>query len=169
MVRVSIVLGLLSSLVLPSSHDPGSVERAQQGASTAAEILAGMTWLEGHWRGAVDANVFEACYTSPEGGEIVSCSKEIANGRVVFYELERFLIDGDEVVLVPHPGGKASVRFLLSDFGEKRATFSNEAHDFPKHLTYERKAEDRLVITLTGNENGKPQTEMYDLKRKAKP
>jgi hypothetical protein len=111
--------------------------------------------------------VFESSTTSPEGGEIVSCSKEIADGRCVFYELERFLVEQDEVVLVPHPGGRPSKdHFPLSDLGEKRATFSNEQHDFPKHLTYERKAEDRLVITLTGDEGGKPRTEVYDLRKR---
>ncbi len=163
----SAVCPVIAGLVLFNDAS-GRQAAPQDSVPRAADVLAGMGWLEGAWRGTAGTNVFEACYTSPEGGEIVGCSKEIANGRAVFFELERFLTEGDEVVLVPHPGGRASVRFLLSDLGEKRATFSNEEHDFPKHLTYERKAEDRLVITLTGDENGKPRTETYDLHRRVR-
>jgi hypothetical protein len=164
MIRPSLALVVLGALALPSA--PTLDAAPPRSERSAADVLAGMTWLEGHWRGTAGANVFETCYTSPEGGEIVSASKEIANGRCVFFELERFLVQGDEVVLIPHPGGRASVAFPLSDLGEKRATFSNEEHDFPKHLTYERKADDRLVITLTGDEGGEARMEVYDLRAK---
>ncbi len=149
---------------------PAAVQEPQDSLPTPAGILASMTWLEGSWRGTVDKNVFESCYTSPEGGEILSCSKEIAGGRAIFYELERFFVRGDELILVPHPGGKPSTDvFPLADWDPdaRKATFANPEHDFPKTLTYHRAAADRLVITLTGDEGGKPRTETYDLKRKS--
>ena len=153
------LLGLIPASAAPAAQDP---------LPKPSDILASLEWLEGAWRGQVNMNVFEASYTSPEGGEILSCSKEIANGRCVFYELERFLVEKDEVVLVPHPGGKASIKFPLSDWDPtaRKVTFENLTHDFPKTFVYHRAADDRLVITLTGLENGKTRTEVYDLKRK---
>ncbi len=166
MSRTLLEKGLVLSLaLLPLSAAPTPRCAPQDAPPGAREILDSLDWLAGEWRGKVGENVFEACYTSPEGGEILSCSKEVAGGRAVFYELERFFVRGDEVVLVPHPAGKASVEFPLADWDPeaRKATFANEEHDFPKTLTYQRAGDTRLVITLTGDEGGKARTETYDL------
>lgn len=82
MKRFSAVCRVLAGLVLfGAAHGPPPAP--QDSVPRATEILAGMNWLEGAWRGTSGRNVFEACYTSPEGGEILSCSKEIADGRAV--------------------------------------------------------------------------------------
>jgi hypothetical protein len=50
------------------------------------------------------------------------------------------------------------------DTAAKRATFENEANDFPKAFTYQLAEPDHLRITLRGIIGGKPATEVYDLR-----
>lgn len=137
---------------------------AEANELTAAEQLASLDWLAGTWRD----EGFEAHYTSPEGGMILSTSKNYAGGRVVFFEFERIEIQDDSVVYIPYPAGKASVTFTLVDYDpkKKRVRFENKEHDFPKDLTFERIATDQLRIFLTGEEKGKYRTLELKLLRK---
>ena len=130
---------------------------------TAAERLASLDWLAGTWRD----EGFEAHYTSPEGGMILSASKNYAGGRVVFFEFERIEIQDDEVVYIPYPAGNSSVTFKLVDYDskKKRVRFENKAHDFPKDLTFDLISKDQLRIFLTGEEKGKYRTLELNLRR----
>jgi hypothetical protein len=130
---------------------------------TAAEQLASLDWLAGTWRD----EGFEAHYTSPEGGMILSASKNYAGGRVVFFEFERIEIQQDSVAYIPYPAGRSSVSFKLVDYEPEkpRIRFENKEHDFPKDLTFELISEDRLRIFLTGEEKGKYRTLELNLRR----
>ncbi len=130
---------------------------------TAQEQLASLDWLAGTWRD----EGFEAHYTSPEGGMILSASKNYAAGRVVFFEFERIEIQDGRVVYIPYPAGKSSVTFKLVDYEPEkpRIRFENKKHDFPKDLTFELISKDQLRIFLTGKEKGKDRTLELTLRR----
>lgn len=115
---------------------------------TGLERLQSLHWLAGTWRGAD----FEATYTSPEGGMILSASKAFTEGRVSFFEFERFHVEGDAVIFRPYPAGVGSALFRLAEHDPeaRRAVFVNPAHDFPTELAYERVGDDQLVITVSG-------------------
>jgi hypothetical protein len=130
--------------------------------------IAELSWLEGVWRGKIGARDFEARYTSPDGGLILSASKYIAGGKAVGFEFERFEEKDGTVVLTPYPDGKSSVSFRLTDFDHKarRAVFENPAHDFPTRISYQRVAEDSLTILVSGpGKGGKESVIRYQLGR----
>ena len=114
--------------------------------------LKTLAWLEGSWRGDFEGNPFEAHYTSPEGGTILSVSKEFLKDGRCWSEFEQFTISGDSVLLTPYPQGERSVSFILTDYDPsvKKAVFVNEAHDFPTDITYEMTAPDSLRILVAG-------------------
>lgn len=133
-----------------------------------ADILAMLHWLEGDWAGTFAGHRFLARYTSPEGGMILSVSKQIDDGRVTLFELERFHVADGEVTLTPYPFGKAGGdTFKLTDYDPsvKRAMFSNPDHDYPTELTYEQAEPDRLTITLSGKARGSARVLVADLRR----
>ena len=128
-----------------------------------------LPWLEGVWRGRVGGRDFEARYTSPDGGLILSMSKYTANGKAVEFEFERFTEKEGTVVLTPYPDGKESpATFRLTDFDQKtrRAVFENPEHDFPTKISYQRVAEDSLTILVSGpRKDGKEKVLRYELRR----
>lgn len=65
-----------------------------------------MTWLEGKWTGLFGGNRFEATYSSPDGGAMLSMNKEFHDGRLSSIEFERFGCDDTGTFLLPYPGGK---------------------------------------------------------------
>lgn len=131
------------------------------------EKVAALAWLAGHWLGESGDATWEAVYSSPAGGEVVSASKEMRGGRVVMHELERFHAVGDEVLLTPHPLGQARADFRLIELDEaaRKAVFENAPNDFPRRLVYHRTAEDTLTITLIGTVRGQPREQAITLKR----
>jgi hypothetical protein len=110
--------------------------------------LAALAWLAGTWR----SDTYTAHYSSPEGGLILSYSKQYENGRLVFFEQERFEVRGGRVVEAPSPKGVPSpVVFTLTtlDLARHEAVFENPTHDFPTRLSYRREG-DRLHIRVEG-------------------
>jgi hypothetical protein len=140
----------------------GAMLSADPPAEEPRRGIAALGWLEGAWRSADEkGTVWEACYSSPEGGEIVSATKQIKGGKVTLYDFERFREVDGKVVLTPFPHGKASVDFTMADApsrpGEpapKRAIFVNLEHDFPQRMKYELTADGKLEITLVADKDG---------------
>src|SRR5688572_18266845 len=81
-----------------------------------AKGIAALDWLEGAWRTEGGDSTWETTYTSAEGGEILSATKEIAQGKVVTYDFERFFEKDGKVVMTPFPGGKRSLEFPLEKY-----------------------------------------------------
>ncbi len=137
-----------------------------------AARLADLAWLAGHWRGTLaNGATIEAHYTGPDGGAIVSASKEVRNGRAVAFELELFFEKDGRVIYRPFPNGRRSehdfplVRFEATADGA-RAVFENTAHDFPQTFEFAYPAPDRLTITLSGpGKDGSGRSIQFDLRR----
>jgi uncharacterized protein DUF6265 len=131
--------------------------------------ISDLTWLEGTWRGRVGTRDFEARYSGPEGGIILSASKYSTNGRPAGFEFERFQEKDGHVVLTPYPDGKESpATFRLTDLDQKtrRAVFENPKHDFPTKISYQRVADDSLTILVSGpGKGGKENIIRYELRR----
>lgn len=168
MQRKLTTLALVSFVALGSACATPTVSGSVQAVSedgpatvvaspTPTEILSSLGWLEGNWLGEVDGRLWETIYGSPDGGQILSMSKEIVDGKLVFFEFERFSTSATDVLLWPYPAGRNSVSFRLveHDAGRQRAVFENLAHDFPKRIVYERTG-DLLEIDVTGERRGEP-------------
>lgn len=128
-----------------------------------------LSWLEGVWQGRIGDRDFEARYSGIEGGQVLSASKYSKNGAPAGFEFERFEQPEDTVLLTPFPEGQSSVAFKLVELDSKsrRAVFENLGHDFPTRISYQRVADDRLTILVSGpGEDGTEQVLTYALERK---
>lgn len=149
---------LLSTSAAPLPHRPAAPPR-----------VSDLSWLEGNWQGAIGGRDFEARYTGADGGQILSASKYTEDDRPAGFEFERFEQQGDTVMLTPYPEGKSSVTFKLVELDSKgrRALFENLAHDFPTRISYQRVADNKLTILVSGpGEDGKEQVLTYSLTRR---
>lgn len=125
--------------------------------SLQAQKLSDLAWLEGDWAGTFGGLQFETHYTGPEGGMILSLSKQIREGRVTLFEMERFVEKEGQVILTPFPFGRASSDdFQLEEFepATRKARFISPEHDFPTEIIYQLVAPDELHITIAGERNG---------------
>lgn len=130
--------------------------------SSGSAILAQLDWFEGHWAGEFEGTPFAAIYSGPEGGVILSMSKEFGDKERCFVEFEKIQFWKDKVFLTPYPGGEKSVKFDLIDYDStiQRVHFQNLEHDFPTDLIYERVG-DSLIIEVSAARDDSTKSAVY--------
>ena len=133
----------------------------------ATEVLSEMSWLAGSWSGAMWGGTFEAYYSTPAGGKILSYSRLLKDGKTAFHEFEIFECRAHTVHLRPHPGGRPAGEFMLksADPKKRQAVFENPKKDFPTRIVYRRVTDEKLVITLTDPHGGSTKVEKFELTR----
>lgn len=131
-------------------------------------LVEALAVLEGSWQATAGDSAWEACYTSPAGGEVLSATKEIVKGKAVTCEFERFFEREGRLTLQIYVDGKPRPEFPLRELDAKagRAVFENQANPFPMRLTYQRTAQDRLTITLEGDPAKPPRRLVLEFKAK---
>lgn len=160
---------LLGSISLGRAQTLGTMGRTTPAPAVRIDDLG---WLAGNWRGTLENGAsFEAHYTSPEGGAIVSASKEVKHGRIVAFELELFFEQDGRVIYRPFPNGRRSEHdFPLVSYeagsGGARAVFENKEHDFPQTFVFALASPEQLIITLAGPaKDGSTRRLQFDLRR----
>lgn len=133
-------------------------------------LVSDLGWLSGSWiGGSSEGTIYESHYSTPNGGVIVSASKETRNGRTVGTDFEIFYQKDGRVIFQPCPNGvKSPGSFPLAAFDAlaRRAVFENREHDFPQAFIFEQPAADALRITLQGpGKDGATKSIVYELRR----
>jgi Domain of unknown function (DUF6265) len=147
MIRAT-TLTLLVAVLTPA------LARAQEAPPAPLESLE---WLAGTWEGQAcwegqaDAEPFLAVYSTPAGGEVLSLSKSLdGQGRVAFFEFERFHTVDGQVLLTPYPGGQEAASFTLAEQGAEWVLFTNPDNDWPQSIRYARAEDGGLEVRVWG-------------------
>jgi hypothetical protein len=139
-------------------------------AHAAATLVSDLGWLAGSWiGGSSESTIYESHYSTPNGGVIVSASKETRNGRTVSTDFEMIHQKDGRIIFQPFPNGvKSPSSFPLVTFDAlaRRAVFENREHDFPQVFIFEQPALDALKITLQGpGKEGTTKSIVYEFRR----
>jgi hypothetical protein len=139
-------------------------------AHAAATLVSDLGWLAGSWiGGSSESTIYESHYSTPNGGVIVSASKETRNGRTVSTDFEMIHQKDGRIIFQPFPNGvKSPSSFPLVTFDAlaRRAVFENREHDFPQVFIFEQPALDALKITLQGpGKEGTTKSIVYECRR----
>lgn len=156
-------LALAAAVVTIALVAVGFAPSVSSAPGDAPADVSKLDFLAGSWKGKAWGGDFHAYYSTPEGGKVLSSSELYQEGKIVFFEFEKFEVLDGKVRLRPFPAGQPAASFTLDslDAKKKSAVFVNPENDYPKRIEYTRAAKDRLVITLS-NPDGK--TETFDLK-----
>jgi hypothetical protein len=141
--------------------------------------LAGLAWLEGHWRsGGEDA--FDETWLPAGGGSMAAVSRLVHGGKANLYELSAIEeTDAGLVLRIRHfgPGlepwkseAEATPTWALSKSAPNEVVFEDATRDFPRRISYRREAgsagkPDALVARLEGSKDGKPREMEFRLTR----
>jgi hypothetical protein len=161
-------LTLPAALLLGLLATAGCREQAPtESADHPESIIAEMSWLAGTWSGDMWGGRFEAHYSTPAGGRILSHSRLFQEGEVGFYEFEVFEPKDSAVYFQPYPGGEPAIGLTLvsHDAEARQAVFENSDKDFPTRIVYERVADDQLVITLSDPHGESSEEQIFELSK----
>ena len=163
-----VTLTVLTLLAWQKQDHEAADEPAPAGQTAAPDNpFLRMDWLAGSWSCALAGGVYEAHYSTPAGGRILSHSRLLRDEQVRFYEFEVFEMQGQVAHLSPFPRGQAVTGFELVELDNERreAVFENPDKDYPTRISYRRVDEDRLLITLSDPHGGSDKVEQVDLRR----
>lgn len=163
-----VALTLLSAALSAHWHPLAASQDGGEGQHVPpAEVLAELDWLAGSWSGDMWGGRFEAFYSTPAGGKILSHSRLLKGATVAFYEFEVFEARDLVVHLQPYPGGKPAEGFTLQahDPANREVVFENPDKDFPTRITYQRTSDDALLIVLSDPHGESDKVERFELVR----
>jgi len=129
----------LASLSLCACTAPAAPAPQAPGHIGDAAFLAGV------WREVQGESRVEEFWTGPAGGLMLGAGRELAGGKLEFFEHMRIEERGSSLVYVALPFGQNATEFALVSRGPQEVVFANEAHDYPKRITY-RLAEDGTLL-----------------------
>jgi len=109
-------------------------------------------WLAGSWTAQQGRAVFEESWLPPAGNSIIGLSRTVAGGRMVAFEYIRIIERNGERFYVAQPNGRPPTEFKLTSSTATKAVFENPANDFPKVITYELIAPDKLTATISAGD-----------------
>jgi ketosteroid isomerase-like protein len=141
----TLVLGSLVALTAcrtaapaPPVAQPAPDSTEWKAARGAHPDVASLAWLVGRWTSP--SGLVEEAWT-PAGDALIGVSFERApnTGMTKGFEVMIIRRDPEGLVYAAMPGGRAETVFRLSESAEDVVTFSNPAHDFPKHIRYARR------------------------------
>jgi hypothetical protein len=117
--------------------------------------LPDLTWMAGSFAGHVRGVDMEETWLGPKGGLMLGAHRDVVEGKAVNYELLRIEEDAAGIVYTSTPNGKVSTAFRLTQLADRRVTFENPQHDFPKKIIYWESANKELCARIEGPQGGK--------------
>jgi len=126
--------------------------------------LADFAWLSGEWVMATDKGEVRETWLPARGGAMAAVNQTLREGRTRQMEFVILAETPDGLVYTAIVGGQPPTPFRLTSLENGRAVFENQAHDFPKKITYEPCGED-LCAAIEGPLDGQTRRMSWRFKR----
>lgn len=120
--------------------------------TVASATIASISWLAGDWVGVVGGNDVEERWMAPAGGAMIGTSRSTRGNPASMVEFEYLCIAQRHggLVYTAMPNGGGATDFLLTKISADSATFENPDHDFPRAITYTKRADGGVDATISG-------------------
>ena len=137
---------------------------APQGPAAGAGRIEELAFLAGSWGGLDGGAAVEERWLAPKGGLMLGLGRTVRDGKAVDFEFMRIEQQGETLVYLASPGGKAATPFLLAAIGATSAVFES-ALEFPRRVSYRKNADGTLTARIEGTRNGKPASKEWTWQR----
>lgn len=132
--------------------------------TVAPATIGALQWLVGDWVGTVGGNEVEERWMAPAGGAMIGNSRTTRGPSMVEFEYLCIAQRAGGLVYTAMPNGGGATDFLLTKVSADSVTFENPDHDFPKAITYTRRADGGYDATISGAPGQRALT--YSFKKK---
>jgi hypothetical protein len=162
--RAPIVASVVTLLFAASAFAADPVVPVRAAPSARLDQLA---WMAGDWGGPDGTAAVEEHWLAPKGGLMLGLGRTVKDGKAVDFEFMRIEQQGETLVFLASPGGKAATPFALVETGATRAVFEG-APEFPRRISYRRNADGSLTARIEGTRDGKPASKEWTWRRMAR-
>ena len=128
-----------------------------------------VSWLIGNWENISKEGTLLESWEKKNDSTLIGTSFFIQNKDTIFTEQIALEEREKELFYIPtvsdQNNGKP-VSFMLTSATKKQLVFENPAHDFPQKITYNAIGKDSLIAEVSGLQNGKMHSEVFNMKKK---
>lgn len=164
--KTTYFFNLLISVLIYSCSSPVNTEITID--SKNYEELGKACFLLGEWQNVSSEGVLTEMWEKQNDSSYSGRSFFIAGKDTSFSERILLQQKGKQLFYIPavkNQNNGQPVEFLLSEASPTYASFVNPQHDFPSKITYTLVTKDSLVAEISGNVNGKLNTQQFQYKR----
>lgn len=143
-------------------------ERANQNLSSKKNLLEQANWFLGSWQNKSNRGDFYENWSRINDSLYQAESFVLVKKDTVFYEQVRLMQKNDSlymIVSVRNQNKEKPVSFYLTQNLKNKLTFENPKHDFPTKIIYKKVANDSMVASIEGLQNGKRVEEYFPMKK----
>ena len=131
--------------------------------------LEKMDWLIGNWEQALPEGILKETWTKQNDSTFTGDSYFITPKDTVHFESIKLTQKAEKLTYSATVVGQNDdepVDFKLTSDAENTFTFENPTHDYPQKISYKKVSSDRLIVTISGKQQGKQTQESYPMAKK---
>jgi hypothetical protein len=131
-----------------------------------SEVWQQFAYLNGQWK-VENSNMIEVWETREE--DVMLGKSYSINGRdSILNEVIQLYFDGQNILYsarVKEQNQGNAVLFKLSSCKNNTFLFTNREHDYPQTIGYRKISNDKMLVWIEGNYNGKPKKSEWAMKK----
>jgi hypothetical protein len=130
--------------------------------------IVGTDWLLGKWENKSDEGNLLEIWTKANDSIYIGESYFIKGKDTLHFEKIQLKQKGENLFYIPTVKGQNNdkpVTFIFKDTIGKQLVFENPKHDYPQKISYLPISKDRMIIQISGIQQGKPSSTKYSLKK----
>jgi len=132
------------------------------------DAIENANWLIGRWENNSKEGNLSEFWTKTNDSTFHGESYFVIEKDTVFGEKVELMQRGKDFIFearVAKQNDEKPVPFKLTSSSETEMVWENPAHDFPNKIVYQKVGKDSLVATIFGNKDGKPKSEVFNMKK----
>jgi len=123
-----------------------------------AQNIDQLAWMTGSWAQVKEGETVRESWLGPQGKLMVAVNLSLSQRRGTTFEFLRIAETANGLAYYASPQGKTPVEFKLKEMSEKKVTFENPTHDFPRRILYWMATDGAMHARIEGNIQGKERT-----------
>ena len=130
--------------------------------------IVGKDWLLGKWENKSDEGNLLEIWTKTNDSIYIGESYFIKEKDTLHSEKIQLKQKGEDLFYIPTVKGQNNdkpVTFIFKDTLGKQLVFENPKHDYPQKIIYSQLSKDRMIILISGIQQGKVSSIKYSLKK----
>lgn len=171
MKRLKHCTALLALIALQSCKKEQNTTDAARPDKKEYEQIEKARWFLGDWENLVGDAHFTETWNQKNDSTFLGRSFVTVSKDTVFAEEVDLLQRNDSLFYVVNVKGQNNekpVSFYMTKAADNELVFENPKHDFPTKISYKKITDALMVATISGMKEGKPSSDEYEFKRKAR-
>ncbi|CAM3485606.1 DUF6265 domain-containing protein [Flavobacterium longum] len=141
----------------------------QRNDTAAARQIAKAEWLIGAWENKMPNGTLSENWEE-QNDSVFKGQSFFIHGKDTIHSESMVLLE-EKGTLIYRPTVKGQnadkpIDFKLTSATDKQLVFENPGHDFPQKISYTKITNDSLVAEISGQQQGKPVSEKFGMKKK---